>query len=519
MKKTFSFLLALLLMGSCTADLWDAVHDLRDEDAALAAQDSALVARITQLETWATTVNTNIIALQGLVNVLQNNDYVTGVTSFTSPTPGGYIITFTQSAPITISNGEKGNTGDKGDDGITPQISIAKDIDDIYYWKLNGEWFLDGSSNKIPVTGAKGDKGTDGTPGSNGNDAIAPQIRINGATNFWEVSTDNGYTWVTTSIKATGEPGADGSNGEQGEQGPQGDAIFAANGIDNLNPNYVEFTLADDITKIKVPKYMAIGITFTQPDLFIADDIKTIDYTTTGAVATVVALNVPQGWKITANTSAKKITVTAPAVFDSKNATGRVTLLVSDDGDHTVTRTLELEGLAAPEYAATIQQWIIDANGVHQIWSNAIAIPACNKIDFDGGSFGAPKADCRNNPGYAGYLYSWSYVDENASVLCPSPWRVPTRDDFTYLDIALGGTGENEQSVDGGTRYNGTAWGGSYGGLAASNSLAGQGSDGYYWTTTQYNGDNGYSLAYYSDFTSPSKYHVKLYGYAVRCVK
>ena len=40
--------------------------------------------------------------------------------------------------------------------------------------------------------------------GNPGTAAIAPQIRINETTNYWEVSTDNGVTWTSTGVKATG---------------------------------------------------------------------------------------------------------------------------------------------------------------------------------------------------------------------------------------------------------------------------------------------------------------------------
>jgi hypothetical protein len=107
--------------------------------------------------------------------------------------------------------------------------------------------------NKIPVTGNNGTNGQNGTNGSNG---ITPQLRIDNITNYWEVSYDNGANWTSLGIKATGENGTNGTNGTNGQngtQGPQGDAIFAANGINNSNPDYVEFTLADGTTKIRVP--------------------------------------------------------------------------------------------------------------------------------------------------------------------------------------------------------------------------------------------------------------------------
>ena len=46
--------------------------------------------------------------------------------------------------------------------------------------------------------------------GENGQNGITPQLRINSATNEWEVSYDDGATWTSLGVKATGENGKDG---------------------------------------------------------------------------------------------------------------------------------------------------------------------------------------------------------------------------------------------------------------------------------------------------------------------
>ena len=212
--------------------------------------------------------------MQSLVAALEDKDYVTAVTPLEDGT--GYVISFLKSGNVTIKHGERGEQGEKGEDGTTPVISVKQDSDGKYYWTVNGEWLLN-SGNKIPVTGEKGDKGdkgdngtagTDGqTPhiGDNGNwwigttdtgvkaqgdkgaDAIAPQVRINADTNEWEISTDGGKTWNSTGVKATGD------KGNTGAQGEKGDSMFS--NIDNSNEAYVELTLADGVTKIKLPRY------------------------------------------------------------------------------------------------------------------------------------------------------------------------------------------------------------------------------------------------------------------------
>ena len=274
------------------------------DDSELRGDIGNLEDRITALEEWQKSVNSDIRSLQSLVAALENKDYVTAVTPLENGT--GYVISFLKGGNITIKHGERGEQGEKGEDGTMPVISVKLDTDGKYYWTVNGEWLLN-SGNKIPVTGEKGDKGdkgdngtagsdgltpyigdngnwwigtmdtgvkaqgnigTDGqTPhiGDNGNwwigttdtgvkaqgdkgaDAIAPQVRINADTNEWEISADGGKTWNSTGVKATGD------KGNTGAQGEKGDSMFS--NIDNSNEAYVELTLADGVTKIKLPRY------------------------------------------------------------------------------------------------------------------------------------------------------------------------------------------------------------------------------------------------------------------------
>lgn len=178
----------------------------------------------------------------------------------------------------TGAQGPQGEKGDKGDDGITPQIRINAftyeweiSADNGATWTSTGikatglgggeggtssrvrinaetnEWELsvDGgvtwTSTGVKATGDKGEKGDTGAQGEKGDtgatgaqgekgeDGVTPQLRINATTNEWEVSTDNGVTWTSTGVKATGEKGeqgeagAQGPQGEKGEQGEKGD--------------------------------------------------------------------------------------------------------------------------------------------------------------------------------------------------------------------------------------------------------------------------------------------------------
>ena len=242
--------------------------------------------RISALEELCKQMNTNIEALQTLVNALEKRDYVTNVSEVRSNGEViGYTISFAYSDTITIYNGKDGADGQDGadgKDGYTPQIGVMKDTDNIYYWTLDGEWLLDAKGNKIKAVGTDGadgkdgqdgangtdgkdgqngtngsdgkdgqdgTNGTDGKDGADGKDGITPQLKIEN--DYWYVSYDNGATWEKLG-KATGNDGLNGENGEDG------DSIFKSVTQDD---EYVYFNLSDG-TMITLPKHDKENIQF-----------------------------------------------------------------------------------------------------------------------------------------------------------------------------------------------------------------------------------------------------------------
>ena len=254
MKRLFTlFAIALAFVASsCNkfddSEIWDKLNE-HDK-------------RITALEELCKQMNTNIVALQTVVNALQKNDYITNVSPVRKDGEVvGYTITFAHSDTITIyhgtngKDGANGKDGKDGKDGYTPQIGVMKDTDGIYYWTVDGEWLLDGKGNKVQANGVNGtdgtngSNGTDGKDGNDGADGITPRLKIEN--DYWYVSYDNGATWTELG-KATGE---DGSNGADGEDG---DSIFKSVTQDD---EYVYFNLADG-TMITLPKHDKENIQF-----------------------------------------------------------------------------------------------------------------------------------------------------------------------------------------------------------------------------------------------------------------
>ena len=235
-----------LALTSCKfddSDIWDKFGEMEES-----IRDHEQ--RISALEELCKQMNTNIEALQTLVDALEKRDYITNISPIREDgVVIGYTISFGKSDTITIYHGKDGVNGSDGKDGYTPQIGVMKDTDNIYYWTLDGEWLLDAKGDKIQANGVNGTDGTNGSNGTNGTNGVTPQLKIEN--DYWYVSYDNGATWE----KLGKAKGNDGLNGENGEDG---DSIFKSVTQDD---EYVYFNLSDG-TMITLPKHDKENIQF-----------------------------------------------------------------------------------------------------------------------------------------------------------------------------------------------------------------------------------------------------------------
>lgn len=192
MKRVFTFiaLVMAIFISSCNeyddSKIWDKLNDHEG--------------RIAKLEELCKQLNTNIDALQTLVNALEISDYITHVAPvYKDGIIIGYNISFAHSETITIYHGEDGMNGEDGKDGVdgkdgyTPNIGVMQDTDGIYYWTIDGSWLLDNNGNKIKAIGTDGVDGTNGTDGVNGENSMTPRLKIEN--DYWYISYDNGETW------------------------------------------------------------------------------------------------------------------------------------------------------------------------------------------------------------------------------------------------------------------------------------------------------------------------------------
>lgn len=350
MKKILCFLFAVSILSGCGDDY---------DDSALTGRVDDLENRVTKLEELCKQMNTNISSLQALVNALQDNDYITGVTPITKDGETiGYTISFAKSAPITIYHGEDGKDGqdgkpgEDGNDGLTPIIGVKQDTDGVYYWTLNGDWLTDDSGNKIQAEGRDGadgkpgedgndgqdgkpgedgQDGQDGKPGEDGKDGITPQLKIEDG--YWYVSYNDGASWTQLG-KATGD------KGEPGEPGQTGGIFKDVEETDDS----VIFTLNDDST-ITIPKATAsetLDIVFGNTDSINVLPGKTyeIEYTITGAdentLIEVVAQDLYKASVSPTDYRSGKIIVTTPS---ADLGASRVLVFVSK-GTNTIMRIL-----------------------------------------------------------------------------------------------------------------------------------------------------------------------------------
>lgn len=353
MKKILCFLFAVSILSGCGDDY---------DDSALTGRVDDLENRVTKLEELCKQMNTNISSLQALVNALQDNDYITGVTPITKDGETiGYTISFAKSAPITIYHGEDGKDGqdgkpgEDGNDGSTPIIGVKQDTDGVYYWTLNGDWLTDDSGNKIQAEGRDGadgkpgedgndgqdgkpgedgndgQDGQDGKPGEDGKDGITPQLKIEDG--YWYVSYNDGASWTQLG-KATGD------KGEPGEPGQAGGIFKDVEETDDS----VIFTLNDDST-ITIPKATAsetLDIVFGNTDSInvLPDKTYEIEYTITGAdentLIEVVAQDLYKASVSPTDYRSGKIIVTTPS---ADLGASRVLVFVSK-GTNTIMRIL-----------------------------------------------------------------------------------------------------------------------------------------------------------------------------------
>jgi uncharacterized protein (TIGR02145 family) len=179
------------------------------------------------------------------------------------------------------------------------------------------------------------------------------------------------------------------------------------------------------------------------------------------------------------------------------------------------------DNVNVPRYAASAKTWKVG----NQIWSDVINIPTCDNGTFTVSNEVPYCCSYTTTNKIKYYYYNWPYVNKYQNTLCPSPWHVPTLDDFITLDLAFkDGTGKNRSGVDLTWIKDNyiTAWGGSFGVGFFGSSWSGNQNASVWWSATEYAGSTS---AYYLIITEtarrvePQFLYGKYLGFVVRCVR
>lgn len=188
MKRIYIwFTLIIALAAGCQKFDYEAIlEQLRDHES-----------RIQKLETLCNQLNSNIEAVQTIIQAQNSRDYVTDIVKIMeNGVEVGYSITFAQSGTVTIYHGSDGA------DGAAPKIGIRKASDGEYYWTSDDEWMTDDQGEKIPAS----------VPNDPGGKYITPSFRI--AEGIWYISYDGGNTWQELEDISKDEEEGDGEGGQ-----------------------------------------------------------------------------------------------------------------------------------------------------------------------------------------------------------------------------------------------------------------------------------------------------------------
>jgi uncharacterized protein (TIGR02145 family) len=246
------------------------------------------------------------------------------------------------------------------------------------------------------------------------------------------------------------------------------------------------------------------------------DTVVTMIYSAPGA-SFAFSGSLPAG--VTYTASGASLTIagkpSAPGAFDYTLTATLGACTATASGSITVTGSPD-----APPGAQTDQVWCVGGRA----WSDAIALVPAGCMTEDVAETNSDPIYYWNNlyPG-SGYLYNGVCLLAAAVDFCPSPWRVPTYDDFCELDKALFGattctnrSGVPPSDLD---KYV-DEWGAVYGGWARIFDGPNYGGEqAYYWAFTTAALGVTMMLDNQTDAINPQFLRNRHYGSQVRCVK
>ena len=203
--------------------------------------------RISALELQVSRMNTNIGTWLTTLTALEDGDRIVSVTPLEDGT--GYSIHFSKTGTVIIYHGKTGNNGKDGENGHSPKIGVKQDADGVFYWTVDGEWLIDDNDNKIPATSK----------------IVTPLIRVSDDNKHYEISFDDGITWLIV--------------------GDVAESDFGKTIFEDVkdNGNNVTFYLVDG-GKIVIPKVQKFSLEIEESTFSIqAGEMKFVSYIVSGS--------------------------------------------------------------------------------------------------------------------------------------------------------------------------------------------------------------------------------------------
>lgn len=225
--KTLPFVLTIILLASGCKSM-------------ISGEIEALQNQIDEIRRVVDNLNDDISSISEMLEEIESGQYLKSITDVKDGTVTiGYTLTFTDNRTIRISS-----ILDDGASALLPSIGVKRDIDEVWYWTIDGEWLLNAEGNKIRASGAQGEQGDTGEKGTDG---VTPLLKIDN--DWWYISYDNGASWIILD-KAKGDDGVNGTDGKS----------FFRNV--EIGDDYVTLILADG-SEIAIPIYRPLSISFS----------------------------------------------------------------------------------------------------------------------------------------------------------------------------------------------------------------------------------------------------------------
>lgn len=185
-------------------------------------------AKLKALQELVASVNKDLTTLDLIVSKLDDSHTIEP--GSLKETEDGYEISFRDGKKIFIPYGKDGKDGRT----LIP-VGVRSDEDSLYYWTVDGEWYLDADGNKMRA-GA--------TDGVDGEDGIVPQIKV-----------EDGFWWISYD---------EGQNFEKLVSCEEMDGVGVFSGVDTSDPTKMVLKLLDG-TALEIPRQVSLKVSFGGP--------------------------------------------------------------------------------------------------------------------------------------------------------------------------------------------------------------------------------------------------------------